>query len=105
MRLSSAPSVEDLVPMLTAWLQHTNDISLAEVTDSLLSHLLSTSSSPQLNGLDISAYGAALGLPKLLECASFSTFLGQAATNTDMARQMLRCCADLLNAFLASHSD
>lgn len=97
-----ARRAEDLIPLLTAWLSDTVDASLVDAIDSLLSYFLTSSSSAQLNGLDISAYGAALGLPNLLASASFFDFLTQAITITDMARHKLRCCADLLGAFLSS---
>lgn len=93
---------EELIPLLTAWLQEAQDSSTVDTIERLLVHLLSSPSNSRLNGLDISAYGAALGLPKLLDSASFFNFLNQAAQNTDMARQKLRCCADLLGAFLAT---
>lgn len=95
---------EDLIPLLNTWIQESSDTTLVGVIDALLSYLLSSSPCTQLNGLDISAYGAALGLPHLLESASFFNFLTQAAHNTDLARQKLRCCADLLGAFLAAPS-
>jgi hypothetical protein len=70
------------------------------VANDLLQHLVTAGNGvDDVGNADISAYVTALGLPRLLECASFSEFVAASFQNTDMARQKLRCCADLLGAF------
>lgn len=95
-------SADELIALLTVWIEETTDIHFVNAAEALLSALFPSLSAHQVNGLDITAYVAALGLPKLLDCASFFDFLSSAVQDTEMARHELCCCADLVRAFLSA---
>lgn len=90
----------DLNALLEEWLLEDTDEELVEAIDGLFAHTLATSNDAQLNGLDITAYVTALGLPDLLQSASFSHFVARTAYDTELARRKLRCAGNLLGAYL-----
>ena len=85
-----------IIPWLTTWLKSSENLRLIALAESLLKTLLTDGDADMP---DISTYLTALGLPSLLDCSSFASYV-----EPEEAQYKLHCCADLLGAFLQQPS-